>query len=335
MEFLQYIAGDFRLPDRGKIEKRTSARPSSYVIARHQKGLTTVLVVDEAHHLSTDVLEEVRLLTNLETPEEKLLADSSGRTAGTGREARFQGSAAVEAAHRAALAPWRPGSGGDRGYIYRRLQTGGKQESGCRLFPMETILEVHRQSRGFPRLVNTLCENALIHGYARQSESITPEMIEEIAADFRLNVVHPSTDEHRGRVDSTEVERAARTLLDLLYASAECPGGSGFDMTMSVRGAVNMSRIFDALQRSWEWSSPGLNTLTWSRWRPRFSKSRAGRILHPTTDADGGNSLTPLAARSTQTKPKHLGPTARVAARFSFAGNCVHAIQPACYFYGA
>ena len=45
----------------------------SFVIARHQKGLPTVLVVDEAHHVSVEVLEEVRLLTNLETPQEKLL----------------------------------------------------------------------------------------------------------------------------------------------------------------------------------------------------------------------------------------------------------------------
>ena len=55
---------------------------------------------------------------------------------------------------------------------------------------MDTILEVHRQSRGLPRLVNTLCENALIHGYARQLATIPPEIIEEIAADFRLNVEH-------------------------------------------------------------------------------------------------------------------------------------------------
>lgn len=73
MEFLQYIAGDFRLPTANKSKSELLLDLSSYVIARFQKGLTTVLVVDEAHHLSVDVLEEVRLLTNLETPCEKLL----------------------------------------------------------------------------------------------------------------------------------------------------------------------------------------------------------------------------------------------------------------------
>ena len=59
-------------------------------------------------------------------------------------------------------------------------------------------------------------QNALISGYARQLKSITPEIIAEIAADFRLNVVHVSRDEQTAQNGhSTEVERAARTLLDL------------------------------------------------------------------------------------------------------------------------
>src|SRR5271169_7067814 len=73
MEFLQYIAGDFRLPTAGKSKSELLLDLSTYVIGRHQKNFTTVLVVDEAHHLSADVLEEVRLLTNLETPQQKLL----------------------------------------------------------------------------------------------------------------------------------------------------------------------------------------------------------------------------------------------------------------------
>ena len=63
----------FGLPTAGKIKSDLLLDLSSFVIARHQKDLTTVLVVDEAHHLSAEVLEEIRLLTNLETSQEKLL----------------------------------------------------------------------------------------------------------------------------------------------------------------------------------------------------------------------------------------------------------------------
>ena len=61
------------------------------------------------------------------------------------------------------------------------------------IFPEETLAEVHRHSRGLPRLINTICENALIGGYARQVQSISPEIIAEVAADLRLNLVRPPT----------------------------------------------------------------------------------------------------------------------------------------------
>ena len=73
VEFLQYVAGDFGLNVSGKNKSELLLVLSNYVISRHQKKLTTVLVVDEAHHVSAEVLEEIRLLTNLETTSEKLL----------------------------------------------------------------------------------------------------------------------------------------------------------------------------------------------------------------------------------------------------------------------
>ena len=73
VEFLQYIARDFGLPASGRNKSEILFDLSNYVIARGSRKLTTVLVVDEAHHLSADILEEIRLLTNLETTQEKLL----------------------------------------------------------------------------------------------------------------------------------------------------------------------------------------------------------------------------------------------------------------------
>src|SRR2546430_4527513 len=75
MEFLQYIAGDLGLNTAGKGKSELLLELGGFLVARHQKRLTTVLVADEAHHLSTDVLEEIRLLTNLETPQGKLRSE--------------------------------------------------------------------------------------------------------------------------------------------------------------------------------------------------------------------------------------------------------------------
>jgi general secretion pathway protein A len=233
MEFLQYIAGDFRLPTAGKSKSDLLLDLSSFVIARHQRNLTTVLVVDEAHHLSADVLEEVRLLTNLETPQEKLLQilvigqpELDEKLDST--DLRQLKQRIALRSHLASLSLEET-----QGYIYCRLQLAGNTNP-AQLFPMETILEIHRQAQGFPRLINTLCENALIHGYAKQSRSIAPEVIVEIAADFRLNVENISTAEHLMQGErSGEIERAARTLLDL-YSHLRNAQENGADLRMAV-----------------------------------------------------------------------------------------------------
>jgi len=216
MEFLQYVAGDFHLTTAGKSKSELLLEISGFVIDRYKRGCATVLVVDEAHHLSPDVLEEVRLLTNLETPDQKLL-----QILLVGQPELDDKLDSIDLrqlkqriALRSCLSPL--GLDETEGYVYRRLQVAGNS-SPASLFPRNTILELHRQSRGLPRLINTLCENALINGYARQSQAITPEIIAEIAADFRLGVEHRTHEEPiaAGSAQPMEVQQAAKTLLDL------------------------------------------------------------------------------------------------------------------------
>lgn len=75
------------------------------------------------------------------------------------------------------------------GYIYRRLELAGAKGAEKALFPKETIEAVCHVSKGIPRLVNTLCENALMLGYGMQARQITPAIIREVASDFRLDQV--------------------------------------------------------------------------------------------------------------------------------------------------
>jgi general secretion pathway protein A len=216
MEFLQYVAGDFRLSTAGKSKSELLLEISSFVIERYKKGCATVLVVDEAHHLSADLLEEIRLLTNLETPEQKLLQillvgqpELDDKLDSIGLRQLKQRIALRSCLSALVLDE-------TEGYVYRRLQLAGSTNPS-ELFPRDTILEVHRQSHGFPRLINTLCENALIHAYAQQSRVITPQTITEIAEDFRLNLEHRSASDQtrEGNGHAMEVEQAAKSLLDL------------------------------------------------------------------------------------------------------------------------
>ncbi len=236
VEFLQYIAGDLRLPTAGKSKSELLLDLSRYLIARHQENLTTVVVVDEAHQLSADVLEEIRLLTNLETPQEKLLQillvgqpelddklDSS--------DLRQLKQRIATRAHLDAL-----DLDETRGYVYRRLQLAGNT-APSEVFPLEAIVGLHGYSRGFPRLINTLCENALIHGYAKQVHSINPEIIQEISASFRLDVVRPSQREEAAqKKHAAELKEAAAKALLQLYAHLCDAQASTPDLSMAGAG---------------------------------------------------------------------------------------------------
>jgi general secretion pathway protein A len=214
VEFLQYVAGDFGLNVAGKNKSELLLILSNYVISRHQKKLTTVLVVDEAHHVATEVLEEIRLLTNLETTSEKLL-----QILLVGQpelDEKLDSVDLRQLKQRIALRSHLLSLNLEEttGYIQRRLQLAGANPSAAaELFPAETIVRVHRHSRGIPRLINTVCENALITAYARQSRSVTPDIIEDIAADFRLGVVHQPKPEAAIGTEEGDARRAAKTLL--------------------------------------------------------------------------------------------------------------------------
>ena len=187
LEFLQYVAEDFGLAALGKTKNEVLLDLNKYLIARHEKKLTTVLVVDEAHHLSEEVLEEIRLLTNLETTQEKLLQILLvGQPELDEKLDSFDlRQLKQRIAVRSQLEPLDLQE--TTNYIQRRLQLAGANSSTGDLFPEETIAEVYRHSRGIPRVINTLCENALIGAYARQLRSVPPGIIDEVTADFRLN----------------------------------------------------------------------------------------------------------------------------------------------------
>ena len=187
LEFLQYVAEDFGLAALGKTKNKVLLDLNKYLIARHEKKLTTVLVVDEAHHLSAEVLEEIRLLTNLETTQEKLLQILLvGQPELDEKLDSFDlRQLKQRIAVRSQLEPLDLQE--TTSYIQRRLQLAAANSSTGDLFPDETIAEVYRHSRGIPRVINTLCENALIGAYARQLRSVSPDIIDEVTADFRLN----------------------------------------------------------------------------------------------------------------------------------------------------
>ncbi len=217
-EFLQYVISDFGLPAAGKNKGELLLELSNYVVSRGLKKLTTVLIVDEAHHLSADILEEVRLLTNLETANDKLLQillvgqpELDQKLDSVGLRQLKQ-----RIAFRSYLEPLNQNE--TKEYVERRLHVAGANSSATTIFPAETIAALYRYSRGTPRLINTICDNALLIAYTRQMRCVTPQIVEGIVADLRLDVVSLPRIERVQESEGDEVRRAAQVLLEL-YAS--------------------------------------------------------------------------------------------------------------------
>jgi general secretion pathway protein A len=188
LEFMRYIAGDFGLPTAGKAKDELIHVLNNFLLQRHERKLTTLLVVDEAHHLSSEILEEIRLLTNLETSQQKLLQIV---LAGQPElDLKLDSYDLRQLKQRVALRCHLDALSRNetREYMSRRLQIAGAP-AACDIFSELAIDAVFKHSRGIPRLVNTVCENALISGYAKQELTIGPEIIDAVARDLRLGAV--------------------------------------------------------------------------------------------------------------------------------------------------
>ena len=226
-EFLHYTAADFGL----RVEERQSKGAllldlSKYVTSRGLQGLTTVLVIDEAHNLSMELLEEVRLLSNLETNDDKLLQIVLvGQPELDLKLDSFELRPLKQRiALRAHLTPLDE-QDTDR-YIQERLTIAGAPVGTDPVFAPEAVKVIHQYSKGFPRLINTICENSLITGYARQLHTITPEVVAGVAKDFHLTTNGSKIGKTGLNGEEQELERAKNFFLDLYAATQRNNGPS-------------------------------------------------------------------------------------------------------------
>lgn len=186
LEFLRYIMSDLGLKLGNQDKGSLLLQLNSYLIGRYRNKKSTVLVVDEAQHLNQELLEEVRLLTNVETSEQKLLqivlAGQPELDAKLDSPQLRQLKQRI--AFRCHLKPLQEPD--TRQYVLVRMQRAGAGSRAGFIFPDQTIAALYNYSRGIPRLINTICENALIAAYAQKESAIRPETIDEVARDLRL-----------------------------------------------------------------------------------------------------------------------------------------------------
>jgi len=166
------------------MKSRTLLKLNQWLLERHQNGSRAVLIVDEAQNLSLAMLEEIRLLTNLETSTEKLLQIV---LAGQPElEDKVNNPQLRQLRQRITLwAKTRPLTLHEtQSYVNERLRIAGR--TGEEVFNPEAIEALHRHAGGIPRIFNLLCEHALISAFVEHRTTVSARMVEEVALDFDL-----------------------------------------------------------------------------------------------------------------------------------------------------
>jgi general secretion pathway protein A len=153
---------------------------------RHANGETTALIVDEAQSLSTELLEEIRLLANMETPTEKLLPLLlAGQPELADRlEQPNLRQLKQRVAIRCELVPFELGD--TAAYIASRVRTAGGVPAG--MFTQEAVTVIHKFARGIPRIINVICDNALVSGMALGHPRIERAHVVEVCRDLHLSL---------------------------------------------------------------------------------------------------------------------------------------------------
>jgi general secretion pathway protein A len=220
-QFLDYMMADFGIPCDSKAKSQILLRLYNWLLDRYRAGETAVLIVDEAQNLTDEVLEEIRMLTNLETFTEKLL-----QIVLVGQpelEQKLKQPQLRQLRQRLTLrAKTHPLTLEEtRAYIQQRLRIAGS--SGQQIFDPDSVAAIHRYASGIPRVINLLCEHCLVSAFVDQQKVIGPSVVETVARDFDLGdgtaagaMMTPPPTAGQEKLDLVETLRSLANLADRL-----------------------------------------------------------------------------------------------------------------------
>jgi general secretion pathway protein A len=194
LDFLRMVVEEYGIDGSFRTKADYLLALNRFLIARLERDLPTLLIVDEAQNLSPEMLEEIRLLSNLETPRSKLLqillvGQPELKQMLDRPQLRQLRQRIVM---RYDLKPFNADE--TAAYIAERLRLAG--DTGKGIFKRSALRMVHELSGGIPRLVNVLCDSALLLGYARDWPTLGRDAIREVAGDLELRAPSKAPQTH-------------------------------------------------------------------------------------------------------------------------------------------
>jgi len=199
-QLFDFILAEFEISCDSKSKSQQLMKLNHWLLDRYRGGETVVLIIDEAQNLTYPVLEEIRLLTNLETSTEKLLQIVlSGQPE---LEEKLKLPQLRQLRQRIMLRCRTSALTEEQthDYIAERLRIAGA--SGEPVFSPAAIEAVHLYSMGIPRVINLLCEHSLVNGYVELQRPIQPKTVEEVAREFQLDEVEPIAPNGGSKIDT-------------------------------------------------------------------------------------------------------------------------------------
>jgi len=188
-ELLDFVCSDFGLPVQAGRRLEKIQALNQFLLTRLEEGGTGVLIIDEAHNLADDVWENLRLLSNFETASKKLLqivlvgqpelAKKLGRTETRQLKQRIAIYCRLDRLKVQAVGP----------FIYHRLRVAGCARQD--VFTPEAVRRIAAYSGGIPRLINTICDNALRIAYGTAQQTVGETIIEKAANALLLKREYP------------------------------------------------------------------------------------------------------------------------------------------------
>jgi len=233
-ELLRFLMEDLGLDSQDRDVVRMHADLNDFLFRETKAGKRVVLFIDEAQNLADSVLETVRLLSDFEAPDRKLLQivlagqpeleQRLARPGLTQLEQRIAVRARLEPLSRAEALH----------YMNHRLRVAGYQ--GMELFTPEAAAAIAERSRGIPRVINHLCFNALSLGCALRSKQIGPEIIREAAGDLSLDSRSAKPEATSARVASPPNQRQVTHSLAPTFTTTS--------LSSSTKASFSQRRVF-------------------------------------------------------------------------------------------
>jgi len=192
-QLFDFILAEFDIVCESKSKSQQLLKLNHWLLDRYRSGEAVVLIIDEAQNLTFPVLEEIRLLTNLETSTEKLLQIVlSGQPE---LEEKLKLPQLRQLRQRIMLRCRTSAFTQEQthDYIRERLRIAGANSTP--IFGLKAMDAVHLYSLGIPRVINLLCEHSLVNAYADHQRPIQPETVEQVAREYQLDQVSPVASE--------------------------------------------------------------------------------------------------------------------------------------------